>query len=101
MFRSLKRDLLVAAALLCAADAGAQGLKYGYGKLPTPAEIAAVDIDIRGQDGKGLPPGRGSVAEGEKLFAERCVTCHGDFGEGIGLFPALAGGQGTLASSEP
>jgi S-disulfanyl-L-cysteine oxidoreductase SoxD len=101
MSRSLECGLLVAATLLCAANAGAQGFKYGYGKVPTPAEIAAADIDVRGPDGKGLPPGRGSVADGEKLFAERCVTCHGDFGEGIGLFPALAGGRGTLASGEP
>jgi mono/diheme cytochrome c family protein len=101
MRRLLRHGFIVVATLLCAENATAQGLKFGYGKTPTPAEIAAADIDVRGPDGRGLPPGRGSVAAGEKLFAERCVICHGDFGEGIGLFPAIAGGRGTLASGEP
>ena len=32
--------------------------RFGIGRPATPAEIAALDIDV-GPDGAGLPPGRG------------------------------------------
>lgn len=70
------------------------------GRAATPDEIAAWDIDIR-PDGAGLPDGRGTVAQGEVLFTERCASCHGDFGEGIGRWPVLAGGHGTLKADRP
>jgi cytochrome c len=41
------------------------------------------------------------VAQGEKVYMARCATCHGEFGEGVGRWPPLAQGKGTLASSEP
>jgi S-disulfanyl-L-cysteine oxidoreductase SoxD len=78
-----------------AADAGSLGI----GHAATPSQIAGWDIDVRA-DGQGLPPGRGSVREGEKIFAETCAACHGAKGEGK---PAdrLVGGFGTLATSKP
>ena len=41
----------------------AAGASRGLGRTPTPAEIAAVDIDAA-PDGHGLPPGRGTVEIG-------------------------------------
>jgi S-disulfanyl-L-cysteine oxidoreductase SoxD len=41
------------------------------------ADLAAWNIDIRTPDGLGLPPGRGSVAEGKAVYAAKCVACHG------------------------
>jgi cytochrome c len=74
---------------------------YGFGRTPTPGEIAALDIDVS-PDGKGLPPGHGSVAEGAKIFAAACASCHGEKGELATLAGnALAGGIGTLASAKP
>ncbi len=73
----------------------------GIGRPATPAEIMARDIDVRGPDGAGLPEGRGTVAEGEAVYAERCAACHGEFGEGQGRMPALIGGEGTLATDRP
>ncbi len=35
------------------------------------------------------------------LFSENCAVCHGDFGEGVGRWPALAGGLGSLADKDP
>lgn len=70
------------------------------GRAATDEEIAAWDIDVRA-DGKGLPPGRGSVAEGEEIFTERCAVCHGDFGEGVDRWPVLAGGFDTLTKERP
>ena len=72
----------------------------GLGHAATPAEIAAWDVDVA-PDGTGLPTGQGGVAQGEALFADLCAGCHGDFAEGVGRWPALIGGQGTLASADP
>ena len=73
---------------------------YGYGSPATKAEIAGWDIDIR-PDGTGLPAGSGSVEDGEMLYEEKCAECHGSFGEGVGRFPILAGGEGTLTDARP
>jgi cytochrome c len=72
----------------------------------TPEELAGWDIDVR-SDGTGLPPGRGSVREGQQVYANTCAVCHGDKGEGkrvegaVGGFDRLVGGQGTLAKPNP
>ena len=70
------------------------------GRSAKPDEIAAWDIDIR-PDGAGLPQGAGTVSEGEVIFEAQCAACHGDFGEGVGRWPALAGGFDTLTSDRP
>ncbi len=33
-------------------------------------------------DGRGLPEGRGTAAEGKVIFNQQCATCHGDAGRG-------------------
>lgn len=70
-----------------------------FGRAASPDEIALWDIDVR-PDGKGLPQGSGTVAQGKEVFAENCAACHGDNGVG-GIKDRLAGGQGTLASAMP
>src|SRR5882672_8892362 len=47
-----------------------------FGKPVTAADIAAWDISI-GPDGAGLPPGKGTVAQGETVYAAKCQACHG------------------------
>lgn len=74
--------------------------RLGIGRAAAPAEIAGWDIDIR-PDGHGLPPGKGTVKQGEALYMERCAACHGEFGESAGRWPILSGGGGTLASHDP
>jgi cytochrome c len=54
---------------------------YGFGTPSTAEEIAAWDIDVR-PDGKGLPAGQGSAVEGSKIYAVKCVACHGIDGAG-------------------
>ena len=73
---------------------------YGFGTAATAAQIAGWDIDIR-PDGVGLPEGSGSVSDGETLYDEQCAECHGTFGEGVGRYPVLAGGEGTLQDARP
>ena len=63
----------------------------GVGRPATPAEIKAWDIDVR-PDFKGLPPGSGSVERGQKVWDEKCATCHGTFGESNEVFTPLVGG---------
>lgn len=97
MFKSLNAG--IAAALLMASGAVAAG-PYGIGADATQEMIAGWDIDIR-PDGKGLPEGEGSVAEGEGLYEAKCASCHGLFGEGEGRWPYLAGGEDTLDTPDP
>ena len=87
------------ATLVLTLSAAAQG-RYGLGTVPTPEEIAGWDIDIR-PDGRGLPPGQGTALDGEDVYVERCASCHGEFGEAVGRYPVLMGGEGSLASEEP
>ena len=73
---------------------------YGLGREALPEEVSAWDIDVR-PDGLGLPDGSGDVATGEGVYLDNCSTCHGDFGEAVGRWPVLMGGQGTLAKADP
>jgi S-disulfanyl-L-cysteine oxidoreductase SoxD len=63
----------------------------GIGRVATPAEVAAWDIDVR-PDFKGLPAGRGSVAQGQVIWEAQCAGCHGVFGESNEVFTPLVGG---------
>jgi mono/diheme cytochrome c family protein len=75
---------------------------FGIGRLATPEEIAARDIDI-GPDGAGLPPGRGTAAEGAAIYAARCASCHGKTGtEGPNdILVGRVNGGGFPFSREP
>jgi S-disulfanyl-L-cysteine oxidoreductase SoxD len=74
--------------------------KLNIGHAATPAEIAGWDIDVR-PDGQGLPPGKGSVKDGEAVYMSKCAACHGEFGESAGRWPQVAGGTGSLKSDDP
>lgn len=93
-----------AAAQTTAARAGAGKAdgrsKFGIGREAKPEEVAGWDIDVR-PDGQGLPPGRGTALQGEKIFIERCAACHGEFGQGNDRWPVLAGGLGSLTHDRP
>jgi S-disulfanyl-L-cysteine oxidoreductase SoxD len=65
-----------------------------FGTPVTQDDIAAWDISI-GPDGVGLPPGRGTVAQGEAVYTAKCQVCHGDKGAGKPN-DQLVGGQGSL-----
>ena len=84
---------------LSSASAAAER-KLGIGRLATPQEIAGWDIDVR-PDGQGLPPGKGSVKDGEAVYMAKCAACHGEFGESAGRWPMVAGGAGSLKSDDP
>jgi S-disulfanyl-L-cysteine oxidoreductase SoxD len=74
--------------------------KLGIGRAALPEEIKAWDISVL-PDGRGLPVGRGTAKQGEQIFIEKCAACHGEFAEGVGRWPVLAGGTGTLKNDRP
>ncbi len=62
----------------------------GIGRIATPAEVKAWDIDVR-PDFKGLPAGKGTVAQGQEIWDGRCAMCHGTFGESNEVFTPIVG----------
>ena len=72
--------VLTTALALCAGAAVARDTP-GLGKPVTEADLALWDISI-GPDGKDLPPGSGTPAQGAAIFAQKCELCHGKNGEG-------------------
>ena len=93
------RNKLVLAGLLAAGLIAAPAWAFDFGRPATSEEIKLWDIDV-GPDGKGLPDGSGTVAQGKQVFSDYCAACHGEAGQG-GIKDRLVGGQGTLASNMP
>ena len=96
MFRSPKVQkaalaIAIAGASLWGMPASAQSDYSSIGRVATPKEIAAWDIDVR-PDFKGLPKGSGSVAQGMDVWEGKCASCHGVFGESNQTFSPLVGG---------
>jgi cytochrome c5 len=98
MCKLIRPKIVLICLLLVSFVAGADG--YGIGRLATPKQVAGWDIDVR-PDGVGLPAGSGSVEQGNVLYEEKCAVCHGDFGEGTGRWPILAGGLDSLTDDRP
>ena len=74
--------------------------KFNLGQIATKEEVAGWDIDVR-PDGLGAPVGSGTALIGEEIYTEQCAACHGDFGEAVDRWPALVGGEDSLASHDP
>ncbi len=94
------RKTLLAALLGAAFGAGAAlaqspNLAPKLGKAITEADLQAWDISIM-PDGRGLPAGNGSPAQGAKIYAEKCVACHAEGGRGGG-----SPGAGPLVGGAP
>ncbi len=78
---------------LCTITGGAAaveaGESFGLGVTPTAEEVRRIDIDVM-PDGRGLPEGSGSAAEGRVIYNSACAGCHGAEGQG-GPNGSLAG----------
>ena len=94
--RMLERVAL--AAVLCTATAASAADAPRLGQAVSAADLAAWDISI-GPDGVGLPPGKGTSAQGEAVYFNKCAACHGEKGTGKPN-DALVGGTGTLAAGQ-
>jgi mono/diheme cytochrome c family protein len=94
--------VLIAAVLsfpaACATTAQAPVMPYGFGSTPSPAELAQFVSPLA--DGRGLPPGSGTVAQGKVVYAQYCEACHGAQLQG-GAGDRLIGGRGSLVNADP
>jgi len=95
MFSWVKRIVVLAlvAPNISTASSFSEALN-DLGRAATAEEIAAWDIDVR-PDFAGLPPGSGSVEDGETLWLDKCAVCHGDFGDSNEVFSPLVLGNIT------
>lgn len=93
--------LFVVAALSgCASAPQDNGRRYPALGTPVGAgEIARWDISIP-PSGAGLPAGSGTARQGQPVYEQRCLSCHGAKGAGKPA-DALAGGIGSLAGKTP
>jgi len=92
--RNSAARLVAGAALVLGAAATQAQSGPGLGVAVTADDAAPWDISIQ-PDGAGLPPGSGTAAAGEQVYAAKCVVCHGVGGAGTPN-DRLVGGQGTL-----
>jgi len=91
---STHKQLVLLAVLALASTAAIAEESPNLGRLATPDEIAAYDIDAS-PDGSGLPLGSGTAKQGASVYAEKCLSCHGPEGQ-KGPVMQLVGGTGTI-----
>ena len=93
------RKLAVVVACLTSGVVAIAADSPGLGQPVDAETLANIDYTIL-PDGNGLPAGSGTAADGAKVYAEKCIACHGEGGTG-GVNDALVGGIGSLASGSP
>jgi mono/diheme cytochrome c family protein len=95
------RDVIAAsaAALALVLGSGASAQSPNLGKPIAAEDLATWDISIP-PDGAGLPPGAGTVKQGEIVFMAKCQACHNEKGAGQPN-DRLVGGQGSLPGDKP
>ena len=70
-----------------------------FGKSISEADLAAWNIDIRTQDGAGLPAGNGDAAKGKLVYEAKCLACHGPDAKGGPVFGTMVGGIGSFKTN--
>ena len=70
-----------------------------FGKSISEADLAAWNIDIRTQDGAGLPAGKGDAAKGKLVYEAKCLACHGPDAKGGPVFGTMVGGIGSFKTN--
>jgi len=94
-----ERFLVALAMLLPAMLAAAPAATPDLGDPLDPDEAQALSWTVY-PDGRGLPPGQGTVDQGRTVYAQQCAMCHG--ARGIeGPAARLAGSDGFVAWSDP
>ncbi len=93
------RNIALGTGLLLALSFTASAQSPNLGKPISAEDLAPWDISV-GPDGANLPLGSGTVKQGEAVFMEKCIGCHGANGAG-GPNDRLVGGEGSLASDRP
>jgi cytochrome c len=103
--RSRNLVLVIAVVLVVAACAAPTASRLperppvGFGQAISEADLAAWNIDIRTPDGAGLPPGRGTVAQGKVAYEAKCAVCHGPDAKGGPMYGTMVGGIGSFKTN--
>ena len=102
--RSVAALLLASVAIMGACEApttsrASERPSVGFGEPVSEVDVAAWNIDIRTRDGTGLPPGRGTVAEGKTVYEAKCVSCHGADAAGGPMYGTMVGGIGSFQTN--
>ena len=92
-------SVALGAAMISAAASAIAAETPRLGQPIAPGDLSSWDISV-GPAGVGLPPGKGTAAQGEAVYAAKCQACHGEKGAGRPN-DALVGGFGTIASDKP
>ncbi len=91
--------LLVTALGQVAAYADDATYTTDLGVALSPSEVSPYEITIF-PSGKNLPEGKGSVKQGEGLYQNHCMMCHGEEGD-EGPAARLKGSDGWFSFSDP
>jgi S-disulfanyl-L-cysteine oxidoreductase SoxD len=86
------------ALLVCGAAAAESTQTPRLGRPAGPDLVARWNLSVY-PDGRGLPPGQGTAAQGRSIYRDRCAKCHGPEGEG-GSGGTLVG-RGPLTDPDP
>ena len=70
-----------------------------FGKPISEQALVLWNIDIRTQDGLGLPPGSGNAIVGEKIYNQKCASCHGADAKGGPVYGSMVGGIGSFKTN--
>lgn len=89
--------LRLVALLLASGTATAAGPNLG--QPLTHADLATWELHVY-PDGKGLPPGSGTMAQGAPIYAQKCAHCHGAQGKGA-INAALVGAPPIKSIDSP
>ena len=95
-----ERIALAAVILMTALVARADAPTLGIGREVSEADLEQRAISVA-PDGTGLPSGQGTARAGRAVYDAKCGACHGLKGEGVGDYPPLVGGRGSLKSEQP
>jgi cytochrome c len=99
MSTTTKAALALSAALVAPfAAAQPNQATYGFGAPITQQDLARFVSPL--PDGRGLPPGSGSVEQGKAIYEQQCASCHGAQLQGA-VGDKLIGGRGTLVNDSP
>lgn len=69
------------------------------GQIASPEEIRRWSLNVF-PDGRGLPAGKGNVADGTSVYEQKCQSCHGPKGIGASA-DELAGTRHKLTDPNP
>ena len=61
--------------------------------------LAGMAAAASAQD-KGLPPGSGNAADGEKIYNVKCLACHGPKAAGGAVYGTMVGGIGSFKTEK-